>query len=246
MDWIEFGSKAIEHLAWPVVVGYVVVTQKKPIAELIDRIKKFKIGSAEAEIGAKTEAAAEKIEERAAKPVEAPKLDPSALEHVVRDADTFDPSNAKRVLQGIVQGVPEPVHRWPRPTTHQHAQGRREERLRASGVFIEEWANLEETIQLLAATKGYQDARTTPIPSLIRRLIGIGVISPSTADSIKDLRRLRNQVAHTQIEPTREAAENFADSCWKVEKRLVEEEAAWHEAATKLADEMIEELGKPK
>lgn len=246
MDGLEFTSKLIEHGAWPAIAIYVAVTQKDGIKTLLARMSKFKAPGMEAEFGAKAEVAAEKIDERAAKPVEAPKLEPSALEHVVRDADNLNPKNAERLLNNITQAFPEPLRRTPREFLHPHAQRHREERLRASGFIIEEWANLEETLRLLAATKGYPDARAAPVPSLIRRLVGIGVISPSTAESIKDLRTLRNQVAHTQIEPTREAAENFADSCWKVEKRIVDEEAAWQEAATKLANEMIAELDKPK
>lgn len=241
MDGLEFTSKLIEHGAWPAIAVYVAVTQKDGIKTLLARMSKFKAPGMEAEFDTKAEKAAEKIDERAATPVAAPKLEPSVVEQVVHDAEGLDPANARRVLDTLLQRLPEPLRR---PAKDLHSL--HDERLRASGRIIEEWANLDETIRLLGATKGYRDARAVSTSKLINRLVEIGVISPSTAESIKDLRALRNQVAHTQIEPTKEAAENFADSCWKVEKRIIEEEAAWQEAATKLADEMLAEIVKPK
>jgi hypothetical protein len=243
MDGLEFTSKLIEHGAWPALVVYVAVTQKAGIATLLARMSKFKAPGLEAEFGAKTEAAAERIEERSTKPVEPPKI---PLESVMPDAvGGFAPANADPVVTAtaIEQSV---LDKMFKDNVHQRSERLRDERLRASGLIIEEWANLEDTIRMLSVRKGFNKANGLPITMLLHELNRLGIISTETADSVRDLQKLRNQVAHTQIEPTREAAENFSASCGKVQKRIAEEEAVWQLEAIKLASEMIAELGKPK
>ncbi len=76
-----------------------------------------------------------------------------------------------------------------------------------------------------------------------RAVAEAGVLSSQTIAIVKALSSLRNQVAHSRFEPTKEAGDQYADSCWKIEKRIGEEEAAWQAEAKKLVDESLTELG---
>lgn len=229
MDWIEFGSRAIEHLAWPAVVMYVVVTQKPGVARLLQRMSKFKAPGLEAEFGAKVEAAAAKTDVLVAEPVEPPRQE--ALERVMADrVDGFEPA-----APGPIAGEPREAF-GVRGALEKIA---RDDRLRASGLIIEEWAQLEEMIRSLAASHG--GAKTASMRDLLGNLQKLSVLSPQTASLIGELYTLRNQVAHSRFEPTAETGEQFADSCWKVRQRITSEEAAWQQAISKLFTDLKEQ-----
>lgn len=225
MDGLEFTSKLVEHGAWPVLAAYVAVTQRAAIERLVDRINKLKVGSAQADFAARTEEVAEQAEVLEARPVETPNLEPTMLRHVVPDAAAgVEPADSKAARDGERADV-EPGA---------SARIERDDRLRASGLIIEEWAALQGTIRQLASSKLGLKTRNLTIAAVLQELGKFGLISTATADSVKDLQKLRNLVAHSQFEPTRESGENFAASCWKVEKRIGEEAAAWRKAVASL------------
>lgn len=227
MDGLEFTSKLIEHGAWPVLAAYVAITHGAAIERLIDRINRLKVGSAQADFAAKAEEVAEKAGVLEARPVETPKLEAALLQHVVRDAVAgFDAANSSQARDAGY------------PSDH-GVQGAldktaRDDQLRASGLIIEEWARLDSSIRQLASSKLGIKTRNLTIAAVLHELNRFGVISDATADSVKDLQKLRNLVAHSQFEPTRESGENFAASCLKVENRIGEEEAAWRKAVASL------------
>ena len=68
-----------------------------------------------------------------------------------------------------------------------------------------------------------------PISRSVESLRSKRIISDETADLIDDLLSLRNRVAHTFLEPTKEAAEDYTLSCRKVMTRMVSEEGAWED-----------------
>ena len=232
MDWLEFTSKTIGELAWPAIAVYVVVTQKRGIDALLTRMSKLKAGGLEAEFSARTESTAAKIEVLEARPVEAPKLDAKAIR--------------PQPAQARVEGAPDAVGVATSPLAHaggtqllfrsylaesqqQREMRLRDERLRASGLIIEEWTDLEDTLRHLAASHGL--AKSGLMSSILAELQKLGVLSAQTVAIVKELANLRNQVAHARFEPTKEAGDQYADSCRKIEKRIGEEEAAWQEAA---------------
>lgn len=222
MDWIEFGSKAIEHLVWPAVVVYLLRTQKKGIEHLIERIKKVKIGSAEAEISEKAKDVKEQAAELVATPVEPPK------QAAIKAAEV--PLHVK-----FVAG-----HSSMHANLSVFAPSERDARLRASGLIIEQWARLESTIRYLLSKVQPLDTLKMPFIEVLRHLQELLVLSPEVAALIRDLRKLRNQVAHSQIEPTTSAAEDFAQTCASVNERIAEEHHAWEQAVGEVGNDQFD------
>ncbi|MCK9685995.1 hypothetical protein [Scleromatobacter humisilvae] len=235
MDWLEFTSKTIGELAWPAVAVYVLVTQKRGIDALLTRMSKLKAGGLEAEFSAKTESTAAKIEVLEARPVEAPKLDAEAIRPPVAQArGPGDPHAAGTAgtPPALAGGTQLLFRSYLAESQQQREMRLRDERLRASGLIIEEWTDLEDTVRHLAASHGL--AKSGQIAAILAELQKLGVLSAQTVAIVKELANLRNQVAHARFEPTEAAGDQYADSCRKIEKRIGEEEAAWQEAAASL------------
>jgi hypothetical protein len=89
-------------------------------------------------------------------------------------------------------------------------------------------------------TRGLVEAYELPVSRSVECLRSRRIISDETADLIDELQRLRNRVAHTVLEPTKEAAEDYTLSCRKVMTRMVSEEGAW-EDVQKLAKDLDEQ-----
>lgn len=219
MDGYEFASSLVEHLAWPSVVVFVLVTQKPSVSVLLDRLKKLKWGDKEAEFGDEVKDTLKQASSLSARPVETP------TPVVISGGGNLPPLTVHSTMRAI------PPATWRPPITPKH----RDERLRASGLIIEEWANLEESIRILAITHGNDKAETEVVSPLLDRLASQKVLSQETVNLIQELRTLRNRVAHSQFEPTREAGEDYAATCWKVEQRIAEEEMAWQREFRKLS-----------
>jgi hypothetical protein len=244
MDELEFWSNAIEHLAWPSIAAYVVYTQKSAVGELIGRIKSVEGAGFKAELAERASDLKDQATELATKPVEAPKLEGRAVigahlqasgaamatgsatltrgEQVSASAgysDTPGEDNVVRLSKWKLSSI---VAKEP------------DERMRASGQIIEEWTNLENVIRLLAAEHGVKADSNAKFIEVLKGLMMKYVISDKTYELIRDLRQLRNQVAHSKIEPTRRSGEDYAATCRAVEKRLDNEDSAWHAAASHL------------
>ncbi len=249
MDWIEFGSNAIEHLVWPSVVAYLLHSQKAAVNELIGRIKKVEgPGGFKAEIADKAKDLKDQAKELAAKPVEQPKLE--AITGTGAGLQAPNMAHGQGTVSAPVE-VPDSTdlmaqfESWNR-TFHVTSPKDRDERLRASGLIIEEWANLEESIRFLAHTHGVKDSREASFGLLLDQLHNQQVLSEDTLVVVMGLRKLRNAVAHSTSEPSKEAAENYANGCWAVEKRIADEELAWQLSMRKLVEGWQEAERTPK
>lgn len=238
MNWIEFCSNAVEHLVWPGVVLYVLHSQNSAVSELIGRIRKVEgPGGFKAEIAEAAKDLNDQATELAAKPVKPPKL-----EAVTGAAAVLQAPDVTRGLGTTTGDVTGPASRDPKTqfsewnqAFHTTSPKNRDERLRASGLIIEEWANLEDSIRLLAHTHGTKNARNANVTLLLDQLHSQKVLSEDTLTLVMGLRHLRNAVAHSTSEPSKEAADNYANGCWAVERRIADEEMAWQSSMLELA-----------
>lgn len=115
---------------------------------------------------------------------------------------------------------------------------------RASGAIIEQWSYLNQVVRSVAINRGISGASTESIDRLLQALHKLGVISTSTANSVKDLQKLRNQVAHSEFEPTKAAGSDFVQACQKVINRIWAEDRAWLDALGKARQKEWEERQK--
>jgi hypothetical protein len=218
MDGLEFASIVIKALVWPGVAMYLLVTQKDEVSKLIERINKVKVGAAEASFNEATAGVLNKTAKLVASDVEPPKqLEPADVVPLAMQIENHT---------GLV-----PVNTWRKAISEKE----RDERLRASGLIMEEWNDVEESLNELARLHGVgTSSNLTNVTQLLGRLLSAKVISEQTSAVIQDLRRLRNEVAHSKFEPSREAAENYEASCIQVLTRISEEEAAWQEEVQRI------------
>src|ERR1022692_4196236 len=96
MNGLEFASSLITHIYWPIVVGAAIVIFRKPLAELIGRIKSYKGMGQELTFGDRLAGAENSVEE-AVRSIEAEKKDseqnvviePSGLAREADDNPSF-------------------------------------------------------------------------------------------------------------------------------------------------------------
>jgi len=223
MDWLEFWSKDLGEVAWPAVTIYVLHTQKAAVSTLIARIKKGKFGPAEFEIADEVKQLKDRAEVLIAQPIEPPKLTAAQMAPAPV-AETEAGQQRPKLMQPEAREVKLKLHAKERLLWDKERAT--DERLRASGSIIERWAKLEIAIRVLASENKIKSGPN--ILPVIEALAKDGIISDETASIIRGLKRLRNSVAHTTIEPTKTTADDFADICLDVEQRMEAEENAYH------------------
>lgn len=238
-------------LAWPVVVMYVLAKQKSAVGALFARLEELQIGSAKAKFEKKVEAVAEKAEALEATPLEPPQPRSVAgaglvtqAPNTLRDEGVLEPSttglagepaltpSAKVGSSGHAKGSGDadlPEGKDPHepsfvPTGGWHVRyGSSDDKLRASGLIITEWNNLEQFLREIAFKAKVLYADSDTAIKLTDRLCRNNFISLETSLVIKELGHLRNQVAHSKLEPTKESADTFAETCRRTMSRVTVE-----------------------
>ncbi|WP_148649639.1 DUF4145 domain-containing protein [Lysobacter antibioticus] len=172
MDWITFGSKAIESLAWPVAAVALVALLRDEIAKLAPSLKKLKAGPLEAEFEREVKQLKEIKDSRPAPGEAAP----------IQSRDTASKSFLFEVAE-----------------------------LHPRSAILESWVRLEAAAR--AVLVGKRDAKSSYLqaPRLAEPLAQLSILNPSQVTMFHELRRLRNEVAHGNFEPTQESARSYID-----------------------------------
>ncbi len=192
MDAYGFIAALVSSLAWPIVVLIAVLILRQPIAALLGRAEKGKLGASGLELSF-------------TKQVE-------ALRDSV-EADLVAVPTKEKQIAAEPSAATSPTLALPAPDFH--ALTDELGRTSATGSIIATWAEFEAGLQALAKTLGLS-WRPANIARNISDLIDTGIFSERQKSDIRELRRLRNEAAHpknaalptlTDAEVYREAAQ---------------------------------------
>jgi len=207
MNGLSFASSVITALLWPLVVAIAIIVFRRPLSELIGRIKSYeglgqkftfgdKLADAEKAVGKAVESAKEAGAVNSVKEASAGDAVESAKEAVKAEAVQKPPTEKRIEVQ-------------PNPLS-QDAEAN------PSFVVLRSWDQLESALNDLNETVFPGSRRTTNVPSLINRLLGRELITREFAKATLELRDLRNRVAHGRHNPTPGEAVAYAESVQKL------------------------------
>lgn len=226
MDWLTFFSKAIDALAWPVVVGFVLYSIKDQLIALVPSLKSLEAGPLKAEFAeqaVKVEAKVEEINDDFNK-----KLGEAGATESIEKATTSVTVEALG-LEGN-DTAHEALFSWNSMKTKNAG--------RPSALVLESWRDLEFVVRRLASLKGFNrqpDAETVTLDKRINYLEANRVLDGRTASAIYDLRTMRDVIAHTDgFEPSETAALSFVNSVRRIMRPIrvaIEEAKAVQQAA---------------
>ena len=244
MDWIEFGSKAIEHAVWPLAVLYVARSQRAAVGDLIRNIKKAKgPGGFELEVAERTQKLKVDTELLEAKPVEPPKLESPNVEIVIpAPGAQFSGGgvanfNAEATLTVGESMSPDDWRKWLLEASALPA-----EYIRPSAVILEQWKVVEDGIRRIAVDVDPKTSRMLATPSnLLLHLVSTQVLSRDTFHLARELNEMRDLIARTTIELEYRTAQVYVDSCKTVLERMHSEAQAWKDVR-KLANDWDEQM----
>jgi hypothetical protein len=175
MNNLEFVSTLIGTLVWPLVVVSAVVLFRKPLAELIGRVRSYEGLGQKLTFGEELAGAEVSVNE--------------AVESIKIDTKETDSQ---------IAAEPSPLVR--------------EAEANPSFVVIQAWEQLSAALEDLVGTaEPDRVPRGTPVgwlPDLQRRQL----VSPDFVRAVRELRDLRNKVAHGQHNPTPGEAVAYAES----------------------------------
>lgn len=266
MDGFELASKVVPSaldflgkLAWPGVVLYVLTKQKGAVGGLFARLEELQIGSAKAKFGKLVDKLAEKVAALEAAPVHTHRRPPVAgtsvapapsaaqRELAVEPRATAGATASGAQLAGaghtnstgaatLTVGDKLPELPPDLPNVWRSRFSASDERLRASVLIVKAWDAFAESLRELAhqANVSYVDSDMAKV--LADRFWHRSVISLESLSVVREMSDLYDQIAHSKLEPTKEAADSFAESCRKTLARITMEFSA-HQSRMKELDD---------
>lgn len=180
MNGLQFASSLISSLVWPMVALVLVAVFRKPLADLIGRIKSYKGLGQELTFGDRL----------------------ADAENSVEEAARSSP---------IDKGESEQIESKPSPLT-------REAEANPSFVIIRSWELVASALSdLVGATIVMHGNRSAVFSAaLLEPLQRAGFVSTETAVAVRELRELRNKVAHGQHNPTPGEAVAYAEAAQRL------------------------------
>jgi hypothetical protein len=217
MDGLTFTSKMVEELvkllqalAWPSVAVWAIYAFRTEIVSLVPYIRKVKAGGIEAEFAERTKVLREEVKE--IEQVEPPVVLP-----------TDQPALPPHADQNEIAGQPLPYDEV------YHSFGFQVVSDRPAVGILSAWSDVETG--LLLATRDRLQQPSSGFPSngpWLDQALASGVIRSDLATIIRQLRSLRNEVAHaTGFEPSREAVKDYRVTAAYVLKALKKQSKTW-------------------
>lgn len=208
LDWLTFISAMTAHLAWPLLILFLVLLFRKPLVDLLAGLEEWE------GFGTKAKFAREALQLRA-----------MSLEVV--DGGTFDDppvvANGKAEMSGSgrIEAKSETVDEGDRVD----ARGELDPMIERADAFLSHIADdhpelrvrvifstVEGMLRQLAASKGLSKFAT--YATLVNELAAMGAIQPATASLLFGLRRLAHRARHARV--TDESAVNFEETATAV------------------------------
>ena len=180
MDALTFITKIAEALAWPLVTLILGLVFRRKLLDLIPLIKKIKAGPLEAEF------------EREAKQVL------SAAKEIAAQATLPAPAGGPASKEGESPSDGDVVTKL------------LEARHDPSGVILAGWGSVDGELFRLGVQMGVLvEDPLTSTTKVYEAVMASDVLPAETKRLVRELRELRNKVAHVQVVPTSDAAQDY-------------------------------------
>ncbi|MFI8619265.1 hypothetical protein ACIGHN_27610 [Acidovorax sp. NPDC077693] len=200
MDLLTFISRVVDSLAWPVAAIVLGLIFRKKLLDLIPNLRKFKAGPLEAEFELAAKHAREgsaDLHARDAVP-DAPRVivNPSEEREYAADPGEIDAtSGASRSTNnpGIEDAAAKLLIARTEPTA----------------TIIEGWTTLDSELHKLGRQTGLVVDPLEGHAKVFQTITASDVLPAGTRQLIRELRHLRNQVAHAEVIPTPDSAQDY-------------------------------------
>ena len=180
MDQLTFLTKMTEALAWPVVALVLGLVFRRKLLDLIPLIKKFKAGPLEAEFERGAKQVLSSATEVAAHVSPPTSTTPAPTKESASDHDS-------RVVAKLLEARNDP-----------------------SGAVLQGWGGVDgELFRLGVQMDLIVDDPLTNTTKVYEAVMGSDVLPAETRRLVRELRDLRNKVAHVKVVPTPESAQDY-------------------------------------
>lgn len=180
MDLLTFLTKMTEALAWPVVTLILGLVIRRKLLDLIPLIKKFKAGPLEAEFERDAKQILFSATEVAAHTTSPAAVNPITSKESVPDRDS-------RVVAKLLEARNDP-----------------------SGVILQGWGSVDgELFQLGVQMHLIVEDPLTNTTKVYEAVMASNVLPVETRRLVRELRELRNKVAHVKVVPTPDSAQDY-------------------------------------
>ncbi len=236
-------AELVQALAWPAATVFLVVLLRRPLRQLMSRITKGKAAGVELEFGDGVQFAESKLDQAISelpRDVSPPREQPSA-----RDDTPASESATERAVPRHPPNTPT-GYRAPStapenlsdPNLRLLAEGESDRSIiqemlsrlvdsrgvwaDPSGLVIRSWELLSDDIaKLFRAVNLEEDRRRFVAPTgMIARLAIMGIVPESLAGAVRELSKLRNDVAHGRNQPSAGEAAAYEQSAANVRELL--------------------------
>lgn len=183
MDVLEFTSKVIDALAWPVGTVVLVALLRKEVLELVPKLTKLEAGPLKAEFSIETKKVL----------VEAQEIQPARIEGEELNFPGDIPRDENMHQDSLS------IARW------------RSAWLNPSLAIIDAWKDIEDALLAIITGRNISipERSRGNIGVWISAIAQEGILPLDTLSVIHELRELRNNAAHAAFEPTSEAAQDY-------------------------------------
>jgi len=174
MDWITFGSKAIDALAWPVVALVLGLVFRQRVSDLSANIRKFKAGPSEAKFDLATK---------------------DILVSATQAASTSAQKLQKKAAMDDTRSdiVEKLLHA----------------RNDAAGTILEGWSSVDGELFRLGLQLDVLGDALESTATIYDTVMAMDVLPSDTGRLVRELRELRNKVAHGKVVPSVDAAQDY-------------------------------------
>lgn len=180
MDLLTFLTKMTEALAWPAVTLILGLVFRRKLLDLIPLIKKFKAGPLEAEFERDAKQVLSSATEVAAHTTSPAATTPTSSKESVREHDS-------RVVAKLLEARNDP-----------------------SGVILQGWGSVDGELFRLGVQMGLiVEDPLTSTTKVYEAVMASDVLPAETRRLVRELRELRNRVAHVKVVPTPDSAQDY-------------------------------------
>jgi hypothetical protein len=216
-------------LVWPVLIGYALRTYREPITEILGRVRGAKGLGVELEMRDLIESTVEaqtSSSDEATAPIPAATDGGESLPADGNSSEGVDEGATNANLRPLPANIEYPsaelravLSNWLSANSASDSTFDSLARINRPSAILFAWGQVEQRIRQLAGISGLKAA---PTFALLDQLRKEGLIRPSLYPLLKDLNRLRNRVAHSNVDLSETDIEQFRGSAQTAERELNE------------------------
>lgn len=152
-SWLSFISNMTNALAWPIALIVIALIFKRPIVEILQKVRKLSYGETSIELDI------EKAEEQ------------------------------------LKEAIPDPVQPEASPEIEQRFD--RLVKISPAAAITDAWKSIETELRRISDWLGYDQKRPVRTLSVLARLVQRNLLSAEIAETVNELRNIRNSAAHS-------------------------------------------------